>query len=83
LCFALYPFKQSPAPTTCSFQETPQSEPCGAKLFCRPTRAGNTQPRPALVYHHQIMTLWLAQLLAREGVEDLLDQDIALSTSPK
>lgn len=74
-CFALYP-RDGDVPSTCSYEETASSEPCGEVLVTF-KRVGN-QTRPVFIreYLHQNLESWLAALLCRPGMENTLDRDV-------
>lgn len=57
----------------CTHKSTPYSEPCGVPLWMK-RRVGNTMMAvPIQKYLHQDMKQWMGWLLARPGVEDILD----------
>lgn len=70
-CFALYP-KES-CPQMCSHKPTTDSKPCGSALNRTRLIRGQSHTFPIRVYLYQEMKEWLARLLSRHGVEDLMD----------
>ncbi|KAJ3552961.1 hypothetical protein NM688_g3879 [Phlebia brevispora] len=76
-------YDKEACPELCSNQETPSSAPCGAKLWRTRAIGGNSYRQPVLQYHHQVMKMWVARLLSRPGVEDLLEQAIILPEAPR
>jgi hypothetical protein len=79
-CYALYPFPGTgfhhlPPDTVefCAHRPTPKSTPCGAPLW-KDRRVGATSLKvPTRKYIHQSLKEWVGRLLARPGVEDVLD----------
>ena len=69
-CHAIYP---KPYPETCSYQLTPKSKPCGAQLWRTRTILGRGFSFPIREFVYQEMKYWLARLLSRNGLEDLMD----------
>lgn len=80
-CFALYEDDPS-APDTCQRKPIPipVGVPCGAKLWRKRTVLGSQRRFPALQYLHQDLQHWIARLLSRPGIEDLLEQQPVAGT---
>lgn len=69
-CCAIYP---KPYPKTCSYQLTPQSKPCGTQLWRTRTIIGRAFSFPLREFLYQEMKHWLARLLSRDNLEDMMD----------
>lgn len=70
-CCSLYDTR--PLPLVCTARETPDSEECGTNLWRTRLVGENKQSRPIREYLHQEMKEWVARLLSRPGIEELLD----------
>ena len=82
-CYALYaymPTNASPSapPRTerCTFRSTPASEPCDVPLWTERRVGAHSIPTPRRKYVHQSLKEWVGRLLARPGVEDILDRPL-------
>lgn len=85
-CFCLYDYVPSdPSPLFCTHKPTPSDNPCGAPLWrdvrLRGTRLLNaegaeTVKSPIRKQVFQDLRHWLARLLCRPGVEDLLERPL-------
>lgn len=71
VCFAIYDMR--PYPGRCLYQETPSSNPCDAALWRTRTIHGRTFHVPVRMYLHQELKNWLARLLSRHGLEEIMD----------
>ncbi|KZS87333.1 hypothetical protein SISNIDRAFT_419735, partial [Sistotremastrum niveocremeum HHB9708] len=69
-CFACYPLDTQLR--RCTFQATPNSAVCDARLF-----KSDDKRQPVKKYMHQDMSHWMARLLARPGIEDILDRPLS------
>lgn len=76
-CFATYaPIGEGKAqtwPKLCTHRPTPADQPCGADLL-KPGGDKGQGSAPKKQFPLHSLRHWLSQLLAREGVEDLLDK---------
>ncbi|PIL32244.1 hypothetical protein GSI_05489 [Ganoderma sinense ZZ0214-1] len=70
-CYALY--TTNPLPANCLHRETPSSEECGAPLWRTRIIRGRTFSYPLRVFLYQELKGWLARLLSRSGMEDIMD----------
>ena len=78
-CFALYPPKEASAksagdsrPRTCTQKLAPDQSECGASLYALDSGEGKDQPIKTFAL--QSMRAWLAQLLLRPGIEQILEE---------
>lgn len=71
-CFALYDTTGT-VPTTCIYQSTPQSRPCGTPLSRTRTIRGKQIAFPVRKYLHQSMKHWLGRMLSHEEIERWLE----------
>lgn len=81
-CFAIY--SPNTSPKTC-VDTAPGSTPCGCELFRTRQIRGGFHTSSKRDYLHQPMAHWLARLVHREGIEDLLqipDLQKILSKNP-
>ncbi|KZV74030.1 hypothetical protein PENSPDRAFT_682395 [Peniophora sp. CONT] len=69
-CFALYPPSGETPPARCTHKATPRGAACREPLW-RPSQAGRV-PLPLRTFRKQRFDVWLARLLARPGIETLL-----------
>lgn len=79
-CYALYPFpgtgfRDLPPDTIehCTHRPTPESAPCGVPLWKNRRVGATTLKTPSRKYVHQSLKEWVGRLLARPGIEDVLD----------
>ncbi|OJT14959.1 hypothetical protein TRAPUB_8489, partial [Trametes pubescens] len=74
-CFSIYPPNASmpndPYPHTCNFHETDKPE-CGAPLVRQVQRDGATAWTALKTFPYRTFKSWLAELLARPGIEKLV-----------
>ena len=66
-----------PYPEMCTFSETRNSPPCGARLL----RLGKN-PRPIRLFCYQTLVSWLGRFLGRSEIEALLDASQASAMTP-
>ena len=66
-----------PYPEICTFRETRNGPPCGAKLL----RLGKN-PRPIRLFSYQRLVSWLGRLLCRSEIKVLLDASQATGMIP-
>ena len=57
----------------CTHRPTPESDPCGTPLWKERRIGSRTVKAPCRKYVHQSLKEWIARLLARPGVEEVLD----------
>ena len=79
-CYTLYPFpgtgfRQLPpdAIEHCTHRPTPESAPCDVPLWRDRLVGATTLKVPSRKYLHQSLKEWVGRLLARPGIEDILD----------
>jgi hypothetical protein len=65
-------------PTVCTYQVTDESPPCGTPLL--QGDADNLVPRSR--YSYQPMASWLARLMMRPGMEDLMEKTVSSVEQP-
>ncbi len=70
-CFAIY---SKPYPETCSHRRAFLSKPCGAKLWRKRTIRGREFTFPIRIFLYQEMKGWLARMLSRKDIEDVMDK---------
>lgn len=70
-CFSLY--ITTPIPQRCTYRAVPRAEACDAKLFRTRTIRGVVSQVPVRKYLYQELPGWLARLLSRPGIEDIMD----------
>lgn len=82
-CYALYTYEATdtdrPTPPDierCTFSSTPTSQPCGVPLWTERRVGKRTIRTPRRKYIHQSLKEWMGRLLARPGVEDILDHPL-------
>lgn len=82
-CYALYGYTAtntgSSAPPDierCTFRSTPASQPCDVPLWTERRVGGRVIRVPRRKYVHQSLKEWMGRLLARPGVEDILDRPL-------
>ena len=82
-CYALYSYTNDatghslpPDIEACAFRSTPTSEPCGVPLWKDRRIGDRTIKVPRRKYVHQSLKEWMGRLLARPGVEDILDRPL-------
>jgi hypothetical protein len=82
-CYALYGYATTdtgpsapPDTERCTFRSTPTSEPCDVPLWTERRVGGRTIRVPRRKYVHQSLKEWMGRLLARPGVEDILDRPL-------
>ena len=82
-CYALYAHAATntgrsalPDFERCTFRSTPTSEPCNVPLWTEHRVGGRTVRAPRRKYVHQSLKEWMGRLLARPGVEDILDRPL-------
>lgn len=73
-CFSCYDPQDSP--DTCTFKDASDSPLCGTPLFTERRRKGQTLREPVREIHFQDFEDWLARLLSRPGMEEILDRDV-------
>lgn len=90
LCYALYSYPGSAdfihsddVIQHCTHRPTPESDPCGTPLWRDRRIGGNTMKTPCRKYIHQSLKHWVGRLLARPGLEDVLDAAIDPPTSDR
>ncbi|KDQ28554.1 hypothetical protein PLEOSDRAFT_1027583, partial [Pleurotus ostreatus PC15] len=71
-CYHLLP-DQRPYPESCRFQDTPSDPVCGANLLDKQRIGGKVICRPVRKYLQQDMKHWMARLLSRPGIEEIMD----------
>ena len=81
-CYALYD-NDSSAPQECTYQDPPDSAPCGSALFSTRTIRGKDFRRPWRLYVAQNLKEWIGRLLARESIEKCLKVPVHLPERPK
>ncbi len=69
-CYAIYP---KPYPQVCSHKAAANSKPCGTDLWRSRTIRGRVFSFPLSTFLYQEMKHWLARLLARHQLEDIMD----------
>ena len=57
----------------CTHRSTPESDPCGTPLWTNRRIGNKTIKTPCRKYVHQSLKEWVGRLLARPGVEEILD----------
>ncbi|KAJ2931557.1 hypothetical protein H1R20_g5541, partial [Candolleomyces eurysporus] len=76
-CHTLYPYNTIDPdhnPSRCTHQNTVSSPPCACNLFESLDRGPlGMKTVPIRLYHHQSLKWWLGRLLARPGIEDVLE----------
>jgi hypothetical protein len=77
-CHCLYPYNPGDTPSEtishCTYLQTRESLPCNAFLWKQvDIGGGRMRFMPRRKYQHQDLKHWLARLLARPGMEDMLD----------
>lgn len=72
-CFACY--DPTNHPRHCTYQAAPDLPPCGRSLTCRRNRKGKRVVEPERQMHCQDFRSWLAELISRPGMEEMLDRD--------
>ena len=82
-CYALYSYaptdtgsSTSPPVERCTFRSTPTSQPCDVPLWTERRVGGRNIRVPRRKYVHQSLKEWMGRLLARPGVEDILDRPL-------
>lgn len=82
-CYALYSYTDGEAGHSippdiekCTFCSTPGSEPCGVPLWTDRHVGNRTIRVPRRKYVHQSLKEWMGRLLARPGMEDILDRPL-------
>jgi hypothetical protein len=82
-CYALYDYTTTdtspsapPRTERCTFRSTPTSEPCDVPLWTERCVGARTISTPRRKYVHQSLKEWMGRLLARPGVEDILDRPL-------
>ena len=85
-CYALYSYTGTASfihsddqIQRCTHRPTPESDPCGTPLWTERRIGNRTMKTPCWKYVHQNLKEWMARVLARPGVEDVLD---AANNSP-
>jgi hypothetical protein len=81
-CYALYD-NDSSAPQICTYQDPPDTVPCGSASFSTRTIRGKDVRRPLRLYVAQNLKEWVGSLLARESVEKHLKVPVQLPERPK
>lgn len=71
-CYHLLP-DQRPYPALCQFQDTKSDPVCGANLLRKQRIRGKVTYCPQRKYLQQDMKHWMARLLSRPGIEDIMD----------
>ena len=79
-CYALYSYQGTGSfihsenvIQHCTHRPTPESDPCGVPLWTDRRIGNKTIKVPCRKYVHQSLKEWVARLLARPGVEEVLD----------
>jgi hypothetical protein len=72
-CFALYPYEQGMNTQLLCSHTFGNGEACGAKLMRKYVFRGKQAFLPVRKYLHQDMKHWLARLLSRNNLEDIID----------
>lgn len=85
-CYALYGYTTTdtgalapPSTERCTFRSTPTSEPCDVPLWTERHVGSHTIRVPRRKYVHQSLKEWMGRLLARPGMEDILDRPLERS----
>lgn len=80
-CYALYTYTgtgttcHSPdVAQNCTYQQTPESEPCGVPLWMDRRIGDRVLKVPRRKYIHQSLKEWVGRILTRSGVEDMFEQ---------
>lgn len=80
-CYALYLYPgtgvvdadTSEVAKECTHKATPSSQPCGVPLWTERRIGGRTITVPRRKYMHQSLKEWVGRMLARPGIEEILD----------
>ncbi len=74
-CHSIYPYNPNEPsnPPRCLGRRAPESSPCAAELWKETIVGGRQRIVPCVLYQHQDFKHWLARILARKGIDDLLD----------
>ncbi|KAF9488731.1 hypothetical protein BDN71DRAFT_1512772 [Pleurotus eryngii] len=74
-CHSIYPYNPNEPsnPPRCVGRRAPESAPCAAQLWKETIVGGRQRLVPCMLYQHQDFKHWLARILARKGIDDLLD----------
>ena len=82
-CYALYDYTATdtgpsvpPDIERCTFRSTSTSKPCDVPLWTERRVGGRVIRIPRRKYVHQSLKEWMGRLLARPGVEDILDHPL-------
>ena len=84
VCYALYPYTGTitstpPSNQHCVHRPTPTSPACGIPLWEERQVGGKTVYAPRRKYAHQSLKEWVGRLLARPGVEEILEEPCSRS----
>ena len=81
VCYTLYGYTATDTSSStppdierCTFRSTPASQPCDVPLWTERRVGGRVIRVPRRKYAHQSLKEWMGRLLARPGVEDILDR---------
>ncbi len=72
-CFACY--SPTSHPRHCVYKSAPDAPPCGRSLTCKRNRKGKRVEEPEREIHCQDFRSWLAELLSRPGMEEMLERN--------
>ena len=88
-CYALYlypgagRFNVDDQIQQCTHRPTLESDQCGTPLWTERRIGNETMKTPCRKYVHQSLKEWVARLLARPGVEEVLDATVESPTSDR
>ncbi|KAF9487936.1 hypothetical protein BDN71DRAFT_1368563, partial [Pleurotus eryngii] len=74
-CHSIYLYNPNEPsnPPRCVGRHAPESAPCAVQLWKETIVGGRQHLVPCMLYQHQDFKHWLARILARKGIDDLLD----------